>query len=177
MDHPTEAVLKLLEDNGEQLHALLVRLTLREDVAEDLMQELFLKLARGDRLLHARDALAYAIRAAANLAFDWRRAQKRRPRTESTEKGENVPARSPAGELIASEEIERVLSALDCLPRRDRDLIVMRYLQERNYGAMAHRLGRTPHQVRALCHKAVRRLRRIVEKSPSPQRDDGGIPK
>ena len=38
--------LSLLEAEGPRLYALLARITLREDVAEDLMQELFLKLNR-----------------------------------------------------------------------------------------------------------------------------------
>ena len=40
-------LLTLLETTGRRLHVLLVRLTQREDVAEDLMQELFLKLTGG----------------------------------------------------------------------------------------------------------------------------------
>jgi len=177
LDDAAEKVLALLADNGERLHALLVRLTLREDVAEDLMQELFLKLARGNQIARVRDAMAYAVRVATNLAFDWRRARKRMTRTESAEKGLQGPDRSPSSELIASEEFERVLIALDCLPRSYRDLIVMRYLQEQDYGTMARELGRTSHQVRALCHKALRRLRRVVEEGSSPQGDDGGVPK
>ncbi len=50
----TNQVLSLLDEQGPRLYALLVRITLREDVAEDLMQELFLRLSRRDALLRWR---------------------------------------------------------------------------------------------------------------------------
>ena len=177
MDDSTEKVLALLADHGERLHLLLVRLTFREDVAEDLMQELFLKLTRGNRIAHVRDLLAYAVRVATNLAFDWRRTRKRMVRTEPAEEGLQAPDRSPSSGLIANEEFERVLNALESVPRSDRDLIVARYLHGQDYNTMARERGRKPDQVRALCHKALRRLRRAVEKRSSPQRDEGGTPK
>jgi DNA-directed RNA polymerase specialized sigma24 family protein len=37
-------LLELLDKSGANLYALLTRLTLREDIAEELMQELFIKL-------------------------------------------------------------------------------------------------------------------------------------
>ena len=172
MDESTEEVLALLADHGERLHALLVRLTLREDVAEDLMQELFLKLAKNSQIAQVRDALAYALRVATNLAFDWRRARRRMTRIESDKNELQAPDHSPCSELIANEEFERVLNALDCLPRSYRDLVVMRYLQGQDYDTMARELGRTPHQVRALCCKALRRLRGLTERSSLPRRDD-----
>ena len=38
-------LLSLLKHSGARLFSLLVRLTLREDVAEDLMQDLFIRLS------------------------------------------------------------------------------------------------------------------------------------
>ncbi len=72
-----ESILVFLEEQGARLHALLVRLTLRTDVADDLMQDLFCKLSHDARWLAARNPTAYAVRMATNLAFDHRRAQAR----------------------------------------------------------------------------------------------------
>jgi len=66
-----ENLLAMLDRSGPHLHVLLTRLTLREDVAEELMQELFLKLSRSDGFRRAHDPVAYACRAATHLAFDW----------------------------------------------------------------------------------------------------------
>ena len=70
-------LLELLEKSGASLYALLTRLTLREDIAEELMQELFIKLRNSRGRARVANWDAYARRAAINLAFDWRRAHKR----------------------------------------------------------------------------------------------------
>lgn len=44
MGHDRRRILEILESHGRSLFALMTRLTLCEEVAEDLMQELFLKL-------------------------------------------------------------------------------------------------------------------------------------
>ena len=90
MKDRTDDLLRLLDAEGPRLHALLIRVTLREDVAEDLMQELFLKLNRSKAFDRAVDPVAYAGRTAVNLAFDWRHRQKRRSESNS------IPADLPA---------------------------------------------------------------------------------
>jgi len=163
----TADVLTLLADHGRQLHALLWRLTLRRDVAEDLMQELFLKLAQSDRLGRAKDPLAYALRTATNLAFDWRRAQRQLPPTEVLFGEPTADDRSPLSRLVRREEVERVLDTIGQLPKPGCDIIVLRYLEQYEYDAIARQFGKTPHQVRALCYKAVRRLRSLLEQTSS----------
>jgi len=69
-------LLELLDKSGADLYALLTRLTLREDVAEELMQELFIKLNNSRGIGKIANWNAYAHRAAINLAFDWRRSHK-----------------------------------------------------------------------------------------------------
>ena len=68
-----EDLLGLLDASGPRLFRLLKRLTLREDVAEVLMQELFLALSRSPAFHRAKDPAAYAYRSAMHLAFAWRR--------------------------------------------------------------------------------------------------------
>ncbi len=60
MSDQRSELLGLLKRSGAKLHALLLRLTLREDVAEDLMQELFLRLADSDSFFDARNREAFA---------------------------------------------------------------------------------------------------------------------
>src|SRR4051794_7288180 len=71
-------LIAILDAHGPALHALLLRLTLRQDVADDLLQELFVKLAGSRSFRAAIDPVAYVKRAAVNLALDWRRARQRR---------------------------------------------------------------------------------------------------
>ncbi|MFC1781757.1 RNA polymerase sigma factor [Planctomycetota bacterium] len=66
-------LLDLLDSSGAWLYTLLTRLILREDAAEELMQELFIKLTNSRGFVKSENKGAYARRVAINLAFDWRR--------------------------------------------------------------------------------------------------------
>src|SRR5580765_1950033 len=69
-------LLGMLERHGAELHALFARITLRADVAEDLLQDLFLKLRNAEGFARAANRKAYLFQSAIHLAFDWRRAQR-----------------------------------------------------------------------------------------------------
>jgi len=161
-DRQTE-LLELLDRSGAGLYGLLTRLTLREDVAEELMQDLFLKL-NGAKDQGGIDCWhAYARRTAINLAFDWRRRQKVRRACPL----DGVPERAsdsgePLGRLIQSEELEEVLAAIDRLAGTSREAFVMRYIQQDSYEEIAEQLGKTVHQVRGLCFRAMSTLRDLL---------------
>ncbi|MBN1509144.1 MAG: sigma-70 family RNA polymerase sigma factor [Sedimentisphaerales bacterium] len=167
-DRQTE-LLDLLETSGARLHALLARLTLREDVAEELMQDLFLKLHGARDQGGIECWYAYARRTAINLAFDWRRRQATRRMCSldvASERASDNPA--PLSRLIEFEELEQVLSAIDQLHGASREVLVMRYIQQDSYEEIAEQLGKTVHQARALCFKAMSALRDVLGCDHSP---------
>ena len=155
-------LLRLLDTSGPRLFQLLKRLTLRDDVAEVLMQELFLTLSRSAAFRRADDPVAYAYRTAMHLAFGWRRERKRRPEPEALHGEPESPASSPLTRMVHLEDFELVLSALESLPKLGRDIVVMRYIEGDDYEEIARRVGKTAHQARALCHKAIGRIRELM---------------
>ncbi len=160
-DRQTE-LLELLEKSGAGLYALLTRLTLREDVAEELMQELFLKLNAAKDHGGIDCWHAYARRTAINLAFDWRRRQKIRRACSLDGMLERASEdRAPLSRLIESEELEQVLAAIGRLHGASREAFVLRYIQQDSYEQIAEQLGKTVHQVRALCFRAMSTLRSV----------------
>jgi RNA polymerase sigma-70 factor (ECF subfamily) len=162
-------LLELLERSGASLYALLTRLTLREDAAEELMQELFLKLhgARDPGGIECWQA--YARRTAINLAFDWRRRQAiRRACSLDAASQRASDNAAPLSKLIESEELEQVLCAIDQLSGASREVLVMRYIQQDSYEEIAGQLGKTVHQARALCFKAMSTLRDVLGCDHSP---------
>lgn len=153
-----EILLRVLDQHGPRLFLLLKRVTLADDAAEDLLQELFLRLRDSPGFAGADDPPAYASRTALRLAFDWRRKRKRSHcPLEIDPTGDGRPVWTIASDR---EEAERVLDALACLPRPGRDIVAWRFLDGESYEVIASRLQKTPHQVRALCRKAILRLRR-----------------
>ena len=137
------------------------------------MQELFLKLSRSSAFQKADDSAAYAFRSAIHIAFDWRKKQAKHLRAEPFASEPAAEFVSQLNEIIRSEEIEEVLNSLGQLSKRSRDIVVMRYLQQEPYERIAKSFGKTPKQVRGLCHKAVTRLRTILNGKPSSERKRG----
>ncbi len=155
-------LLELLDKSGADLYALLTRLTLREDVAEELMQELFIKLNNSRSIGKVVNWDAYARKSAINLAFDWRRSQKQTILALGQVAEPVSNENSPLGKLIHSEELAETLDAVGRLKKSSREVLVMRYLQQESYDNIAEQLGKTSHQVRALCSRAIRNLRDVL---------------
>jgi RNA polymerase sigma factor (sigma-70 family) len=154
-------LLELLDRSGSRLFALLMRLTLREDIAEELMQELFIKLGKSKVLKKIVNWDAYVYRAAINLAFDWRRCNERENRNLEKMNKPISKEDSPLAKMIHSEELQRMLDAVGRLNKTSREVLVMHYIQQESYEIVAERLSKTPQQVRALCSKAINQLRNI----------------
>ncbi|MFO7907315.1 MAG: RNA polymerase sigma factor [Planctomycetota bacterium] len=168
-------ILKFLEAHGDALFGLLYRITLREDVAEDLMQELFLRLRAADACRTARSPLAYARRTALHLAFDWRRNRTEVLGVELGDRESSDDGPSPLERLIEVEQIQTVLEAMAGLSPRDRELLMMHYIEQQSYEALAQDFDKTPHQIRALCYKALVQLRELLAEA-SQRTDRGGHP-
>ncbi|OHB84722.1 MAG: hypothetical protein A2Z38_11570 [Planctomycetes bacterium RBG_19FT_COMBO_48_8] len=155
-------ILQLFDTSGAYLHRLLARLTRREDVVGDLLQELFIRLSNSKGFDKAKDPFAYAYRAAINLAFEWRRRQQIRCQPLEG----NCPVRqdnsSALGKMIHAEELEQVLDATSKLTDLARDVVVMRYIEQNSYEEIAQRVGKEPQYMRSVCAKAMAQLRELV---------------
>jgi RNA polymerase sigma factor (sigma-70 family) len=154
-------ILQLLDTSGPRLHRLLARLTRREDVVGDLLQELFIRLWNSKTFGKADDPLAYAYRTAINLAFEWRRHQQMTCRyAETGPAGQDHS--SALGKMIQAEELEQVLDATSKLSDLARDVVVMRYIEQDSYEEIAARLGKKPQHLRSVCAKAMAQLREVL---------------
>ena len=161
----SDKLLELLDRSGPGLHALLTRLTLREDVAEDLMQDLFIKLA-GSNLDKVDNLDAYAHTVAINLAFDWRRKKGTHLSLDSEETPEPAAEdQSPLSHLLENEQIRKVYDAMERLNKTQRQIFILRYIQQYSFERIAEETGKTPHHVRALCSRAMSKVRGICSKA------------
>lgn len=162
MQERQKELLELLDSSGAEFYTLLTRLTLREETAEELMQELFIKLNSSKGFIKSDNKVAYARRAAINLVFDWRR---KNSRTNHHSIGIDNPAsneESALSKLIKTEELGKMLDAIGRLKESWRRVIVMRYIQQQTYEDIAIQMGKKPHHVRAICSKAMNGLRKML---------------
>ncbi|MHC4551714.1 MAG: RNA polymerase sigma factor [Planctomycetota bacterium] len=162
--------LKLFEQSGTKLHGMIYRLTLDTHAAEDLMQELCCRLCQLKNPQQYDNLEAYACRMAINLAFDWRRQKrslKRIPEGMVDEKNRNAEVR-----LIEYEQVQQILNAARMLKGLSRECFVLRYIEQMDYSLIAERTQKTPQHVRALCSKAIQRIRQILNtETPSMTRE------
>lgn len=134
---------------------------------EDLVQEVFLRLARrvGDAPVEAAEGYVFAI-ANSVLVDSYRRAGRRLPAAPGDLDANNALSladdHSPERILLGQEELAAVQRALQELPERTRFAFVLNRYEELSYQEIARRLGVSvsaveKHMMRALAHLARRR--------------------
>lgn len=131
------------------------RLLGQRDEAEEVAQEALARAFASWRRVASYDE-PWVARVATNLAIDVHR--RRRP---STELKDDVVV---PGDL-AARVLERhgLIESLRRLPRRQRQVVVLRYLADLSERQVADLLGTTVGSVKQHCHRAMTRLRLDLE--------------
>jgi RNA polymerase sigma-70 factor (ECF subfamily) len=102
--------------------------------AEDAAQEALLRACRFFRGFHGGDARAWLLQIVRNTCYSW--LEKNRPRELMVEFNEELhqqPVATPESIAIAVEGRERLTRALETLPPRYRELLVLRELEGCSY--------------------------------------------
>ena len=154
-----QSLHEILDELGPRLYVMLTRLTLSEHTAEDLLQELFLKLNNSEDYVRAENPQAYIYRVAVNLAFDWRRSCLEELKVVNFQREPAIEMPSPLAKLIQAEDVKDVLEVVGRLSEPFREILVRRYIQQESYEDIASELNRPIHQIRALCCKGLNQAR------------------
>lgn len=75
---------------------------------------------------------------------------------------------SPSTQLIAHEQAQRLLQALECLPEDYRRVISLRYLEQRKFEEIGQLMQRTPNAVRLLWLRAIERIKHEMRGADEP---------
>lgn len=133
------------------------------------MQELFIRLNGSDKLDTVDNLPAYARTVAMNLAFDWRRKKVHRVHVAAEDAPEPASSEiSPLERMEQDERLKTILAAADRLNKLYRRVFIMRYVEQYSFDQIAQETGKTPHHVRALCSRAMARVRQLCEKTLTP---------
>jgi len=106
--------------------------------AEDVAQEALLRACRFFRGFHGGDARAWLLQIVRNTCYSW--LEKNRPRELMVEFDEELylqPVVTPESIAIAEEGRERLSRALETLPPRYREVLVLRELEGCSYKEIA----------------------------------------
>ena len=140
----------------------------RED-AEDVAQEAVLRAYRFFGGFHGGDARAWLLQIARNTCYTW--LEKNRPlelKTEFDEEQHLQPGPTPESLAIASDNRERLASALETLPPRFREVLVLRELEGFSYKEIATITSIPIGTVMSALSRARQRLQQALTQ-PAPQ--------
>ncbi len=135
---------------------------------EDLVQEVFLRLARRDDLAGVENIDGYLFHAAANVLTDWRRKQV----THHASAHDTLPdtledvGLSAERVLIGKEQVRSLIAALGGLPERTRAVFMLYHFQGLSHADIARRLGTAIRTVEDHVARATLHLVRALGERP-----------
>jgi RNA polymerase sigma-70 factor (ECF subfamily) len=171
VSYDRQELIAIYEQYNQELYRYAFRLLGERCLAEDCVAETFSRYLRVVRAGRgpSENVRAYLYRMVHNWATDHYR-RNPLPAPELDLEMHADPESNPLHVVTREAERERVRAALMQLPTEQRRVIELRFLEEWSHEAVAEALGRTVEATRALQHRALAVLRRLlVEKDP---RDD-----
>ena len=156
-----------MEEVGSRIWVAIRRYARDDDHADSLVQDCWrVIIERLDRYGGRGSFAGWAIAVSENVCLtQLRKAKRTGVREVGLEEAEEVVdlAPDPEAEVTLSERRNALYRALGQLPRRERDAIVLRMLEERDTAETAHALGVSREATRSLVARGIFRLRRMEE--------------
>ena len=133
--------------------------------AEDLTQQVFIKAwqAIGRYKKTASPFLAWLIKISHNLVIDFYRSNKAKTYPDFDAVA-SAPESGPEHLAETHFDQQRIRRAILELPGDQQQVVLMRFIEDFSYPEIAASLGKSEGAVRVIQHRALARLRRILEK-------------
>jgi RNA polymerase sigma-70 factor (ECF subfamily) len=157
-----ELLERLYDEEAQGVYRYALALTGREDVAKDLLQDLFVKVAHdGMSLAGARDTRAYLFRMARNLFIDRRRReQSRRERGERWGRQFGLVAEGPDPDQ--REFVNWLEKGLAELPEEQRSAVVMRLWDGMSFAEIGEVCEVSPNTAASRYRYGIDKMRRLL---------------
>jgi RNA polymerase sigma-70 factor (ECF subfamily) len=166
-----QALAELYDRYGRLTFSLILRVVRDTGVAEDLVQETFLRVWNR---VHGFDAQKgsigpWLLAVARNRAIDWLRSTGGRDRNamEYEETGHPALYCDMEKDLLASDKARRVKSAIEKLAPNQRQVIELAYFEGLSQSEMAERMGQPLGTVKTWVRTALKNLRDELDSAVS----------
>ncbi len=160
----TSAFSELYERHGRALLSFLARLTGDRPLAEDLLQETFIRVWRArDTYQGEGQFRAWLFTIARRLVIDWRRTRRIDRVDEPAALETTLAPASPQAGAEARELVGRLERALRQLPEGQREVLLLSRQSGLSAEQVAQVTGSTPGAVRVSLHRALRRLSELLD--------------
>ena len=164
-----ENLVDLISQHQGSLFAFLYRTCGDADLAEDLMQETFVRALRASKRYRPQATVTtWLFSIAANLVRDhWRRRARRGEELPLDEAALNA-LENPEEDALRGMQHQRVQAALLSLPLEQRSALILRYYHDLSYQQIAQVLVCPLGTVRSRIHNGLVRLKEILVTEVSP---------
>lgn len=134
---------QLFDDEGRRFLRQLAARFKDGTEADDLAQEVYLRLLRADDALVIRDPRSFAIKVASNVACEWGRLSRhRRPHLQEQVLDAQASARpEPIEQAALDQQAKAVTQALQRLSPMRRAVVLLRFRDGLSYSQIAERVG------------------------------------
>ena len=164
----SETITALVAEYSTTLYRVAYSVMRNAAEAEDAVQEAFLRvLKHRDKIAEIRDVRVWLVRITWNVVLDRKRRSKTRPENEDVaDFARTLPASDRRADevLISSQEHSRILKAIDQLPAKERQALLLSAVQELSTSEIADVLGTTESSIRSRIFRARRELSELLGK-------------
>ncbi len=150
----------LYDEEGEGLYRYALALAGREDVAKDLLQDVFIKVAQGGlSLAGVRDVRAYLFRVARNLFID-RRRREQSGRDRDDRWGREFGLEAKRADPDQQELVKWLEDGLAELPEDQRSVVVLHLWDEMSFAEIGHICGVSANTASSRYRYGIDKMRR-----------------
>ena len=164
----SETITALVAEYSTTLYRVAYSVMRNAAEAEDAVQEAFLRvLKHRQKISEIRDLRVWLVRFTWIVVLDKMRRSKTRPENEDIADFARVlPAADRRADevLISSQEHNRILQAIDQLPAKERQALLLSAVQELSTPEIAEVLGTTESSIRSRIFRARRELSELLAK-------------
>lgn len=192
-DDDAEAFAELVELYHHRLVTVMRHLVGTTEEAEDLAQEVFLRVYRGRKKYHPKAKFStWLFTIANNLALNILRTRQRKPTIPLNLRDSGPLGPRPAEQLVQDQRPQPharmqqqelaaiVQQALDTLNERQRIAVVLNKFEDMNYAEISEVMGLSTKAIKSLLSRARENLRQALQgymdtdgdKAPPPPRDE-----
>jgi RNA polymerase sigma-70 factor (ECF subfamily) len=151
---------RLYDEHAQALFAFLLGLTRNEADTRDLLQEVFVKIARRPELLRSvRDERSFLIRLAHNLLIDTSRRRSTREQTRDRVAAEAIELFAPVPDADERVFGEALAASLGELPPDQRAVVHLKLWENFTFEAIAEALGISPNTAASRYRYGLDKLR------------------
>ena len=164
-DKQNKAINDLMENYNElvnQIFRFIYLKTSNKEIAEDLTQDCFLSTVKYLKDKEVRNIKAFLFRTARNKVIDYYRIKNRIIYSdELVLANEKISSRD---DIAIKQDARMIIEKLNSLGEEDKEILMMRYIEDMNIKEIAEALGKNEVVVRVRIFRAMQKFKKIVNR-------------